>query len=110
MAPVAEKDQHEPQWPWSLIGLTTPCSTQLIEAGKSSRLAGDSLISVWFLALRTGLNPRIPLYSSLVQSANLFISSWTGSVSSPSIFSLNSLIPLRLLEKIASLLAVSEVV
>lgn len=35
-APVAEKLQHEPQWPWSLISVTAPCSLQSTDSGTST--------------------------------------------------------------------------
>jgi len=34
--PVVEKAQHEPHWPWFLIGVTAPAVTQSTEAGKAS--------------------------------------------------------------------------
>jgi len=40
MAPVAEKAQHEPHWPWSFTGVTAPLVVQSIEAGTAERSAG----------------------------------------------------------------------
>lgn len=31
--PVVEKAQHEPHWPWSLMGVTAPAADQSTDAG-----------------------------------------------------------------------------
>jgi len=64
MEPVVEKDQHEPQCPWFLTGVTAPLVTQLtlsvsLESSKISTL-GSGIGSVT-------LYPRRAFFSSLVQ-------------------------------------------
>ena len=71
--PVVAKVQHEPHWPWSLIGVVMPASTQFTEAGTStfSKVAfGPGQLSVE-LGLAFVPSPRCDWISVGVQSENL---------------------------------------
>lgn len=39
--PVVEKAQHEPHWPWSLMGVTAPLASQSTDAGGAAACSSD---------------------------------------------------------------------
>lgn len=75
IAEAAEKLQHDPHFPWSLTGVTTPCALQSTgtdggklaapqaandsacdegSAGLAARWAGDEVVVTWLLELAAG--------------------------------------------------------
>jgi len=72
-APVVEKAQHEPHWPWSLMGVTAPLLRQSTESGAVN--SGFTFIALKRRKLRHCLYWKPPaslaaLNSSMVMSAN----------------------------------------
>jgi len=68
MDPVEENDQHDPHYPWSLIGVTAPCSLQSTDEAASIP-SNDPKLSSW-----SGLatNPNLKAFSASVMSAKKF--------------------------------------
>ena len=77
-APVVEKLQHEPHWPWFLTGVTAPCFLQSTLRGRGPELAGIRYLAP--SSLDSELVVFLPLYpfmretnSWLRRSPNWFI-------------------------------------
>ena len=75
-APVVEKAQHEPHWPWFFGGVTAPSSTQSISGGGATSLnrkfSAVTEPGGFAFSRRSGRYPSILLNSSEVRSASRF--------------------------------------
>ena len=70
--PVVEKAQHEPHWPWFLMGVTAPLDDQSTDAGLACTPSRD--VSTWRGSCSRERRPdaKRALNSSAVRSANWF--------------------------------------